>query len=311
MLELGRLYRGVFHDYVQAHKWLNLAASRGEVAAVEERDALVVKMAPGQISAAQQRAAAWQPSGRASAKASSPAKMRQLGISIEMLSIPAGMFRMGDLSGVGNRNERPVRSVTVPAFRLGKHEVTFTQWDACVADRGCNGYTPDDEGRGRDSRPVMNVSWNDIQSFIVWLNGKTGGNYRLPTEAEWEYAARAGTTTEYSWGDDIGSNRANCFENDCGDRYKPTAPVDSFPANRWGLHDMHGNVSEWVQDCWNDNYEGAPTDGSAWTSGDCAWSAVRGGSWVGYVLDLPSAVRSKDVRAFRSNWSGFRLAHDE
>ncbi len=203
-------------------------------------------------------------------------------------------------------NERPVHSVTVPAFKLGKYEVTFAQWDACVADGGCNGYTPDDKGWGRGNRPVINVSWDDIQSFIDWLNEKTGGNYRLPTEAEWEYAARAGTTTEYSWGDDIGSNRANCPNDSCGDSWEYTAPVGSFPANAWGLHDMHGNVWEWVQDCLNDSYDGAPTDGSAWASGNCRLRMCRGGSWSSGFLH--SAYRNVKDRSDHRNGLGFRLA---
>ncbi len=194
----------------------------------------------------------------------------------------------------------------MPAFKLSKHEVTFAQWDACVADGGCNGYSPDDEGWGRSNRPVINVSWNDVQSFIVWLNARTGGNYRLPTEAEWEHAARAGAITAYSWGNNIGSNRANC-DDDCGDLHEYTAPVGSFPVNPWGLHDMHGNVWEWVQDCWNGSYKGAPTDGSAWISGDCSRRVIRGGSWGIGAWDLRSAYRYGDVRTFRGNDIGFRL----
>ena len=229
----------------------------------------------------------------------------------EMVSIPAGTFRMGDLSGEGLDDEQPVRSVSVPAFKLGKYEVTYAQWDACVADGGCNGYIPYDYGWGRGNRPVINVSWNDTQFFIDWLNMKTGGNYRLPTEAEWEYAARAGSTTEYSWGNDIGSNRANCDNDYCGDSWDYTAPVGSFPANPWGLHDMHGNVWEWAQDCWNDSYEGAPTDGSAWTSGNCGRRVVRGGAWNFFARYLRSAYRIWDARTLRNGDNGFRLAQDE
>ena len=186
-------------------------------------------------------------------------------------------------------------SVTVSDFKLGKYEVTFAQWDACLADGGCGGYTPDDEGRG--NRPVIYVSWDDIQLFIDWLNARTGGNYRLPTEAEWEYAARAGSTTKYSWGNSIGHNRANC--DGCGSRWDDdrTAPVGSFSANAWGIHDMHGNVWEWVQDCSNDSYVGAPTDGSAWTSGDCGRRVIRGGSWFHLPGLLRSANRTGSARS--------------
>ena len=230
----------------------------------------------------------------------------------EMVSIPGGTFRMGDLSGEGYDQEKPVHIVTVPAFRLGKHEVTFAQWDACVADGGCNGYRPGDGGLGRGDLPVMGVSWFDAQSFIDWLNGRTGRNYRLPTEAEWEYAARAGSTTKYIWGDDIGHNRANCSNYACGDHWEYTTPVGSFPANAWGLHDMHGNVKEWMQDCWNDGYEGAPTDGSAWTSGDCShYRVCRGGAWNDDEMGLRSAYRSRVDRYLRRASVGFRLARDE
>ncbi len=237
----------------------------------------------------------------------------------EMVSIPAGTFHMGGLSGDGYDDEKPVHTVTVPAFKLGKHEVTFAQWDTCVADGGCNGYVPYEghtsggRSHGRGDRPVINVNWDDAQSFIDWLNSKTDEGFRLPAEAEWEYAARAGSTTKYSWGNDIGSNRANCDNDDCGDSWRYTAPVGSFPANAWGLHDMHGNVSEWVQDCWNGSYEGAPTDGSAWTSERCALRVVRGGSWS-YFEDpqnLRSAFRSSAVRLNRYDNIGFRLAQDE
>ena len=179
--------------------------------------------------------------------------------------------------GVGSR------SVSVPAFRLGKYEVTFAQWDACVAGGGCGGYRPPDEGWGRGNRPVINVSRNDAQSYIDWLNSRTGGGYRLPTEAEWEYAARAGSTALYLWGSNtIGSsNRANCVDYVCGDRWEHTAPVGSFPPNAWGFHDMAGNVDEWVQDCsFGFFYDrSTPTDGSAWEDEDCEFRVIRGGGW--------------------------------
>ena len=228
----------------------------------------------------------------------------------EMVKIPGGSFRMGDLSGEGHHNgERPVHVVTVSPFRMGKYEVTFLQWDACVADGGCS-YRPGDKGWGRGRRPVIHVSWDDIQEFIAWLNHKTGGGYRLPTESEWEYAARARSGSKYSWGDRIGDNRANCKS--CGSRWdgKRTAPVGSFRANAWGLHDMHGNVWEWVEDCWNDSYRGAPDDGSAWLNGDCSRRVMRGGSWFNNSWSMRSSNRGRFFRSYRSNNLGFRLARD-
>ena len=225
----------------------------------------------------------------------------------EMVSIPGGTFRMGDLSGEGNDNERPVHNVTVPSFKMGKYEVTFAQWDACVADGGCGGYTPDDEGWGRGNRPVINVSWDDAQGFINWLNDRTGGKFRLPTEAEWEYAARAGSTKKYSWGNSIGRNRTNCYDDICSDRWKYTSPAGSFSSNAWGLYDMQGNVWEWVQDCWNDSYIGAPTDGKSWISGDRGQRVFRGGSFRSGTRYLRSAVRDGYPPSSRNNDIGFRL----
>ena len=181
----------------------------------------------------------------------------------EMVVVPAGSFMMG--SDDGFSNEKPRHRVTIAKpFAVGKYEVTFAEWDACVAAGGCGGHRPGDRGWGRGRRPVINVRWDDAKAYVRWLNRKTGKQYRLPSEAEWEYAARAGTTTRYNWGDDIGRNRANCFK--CGSRWdrKQTAPAGSFPANVFGLHDVHGNVWEWVEDCWR---------------GDCSRRVLRGGSW--------------------------------
>ena len=255
----------------------------------------------------------------------------------DMVSIPGGTFRMGDLSGDGYDNEKPVHNVTVPSFKLGKYEVTVGQFRRFVeatgyrtdaergmgGNEGCRTYTDDDwdwtPGRSwknpgyaiEDNQPVVCVSWNDAQAFIEWLTEQTGETYRLPSEAEWEYAARSGTRTKYSWGNDIGYNRANCAE--CGSRWDDhrAAPVGSFSANAWGLHDMHGNVWEWVQDCWNKNYMGAPSDGSAWVSGDCNLRVHRGGSWYNTPRRLRSADRNGFTRANRSYNRGFRLAKDK
>ena len=241
---------------------------------------------------------------------------------VQMVLIPGGTFQKGDLNGRGDGHERPIHSVTVPAFRIGKYEVTFAQWDACVTDGGCDGYRPDDEGWGRGNRPVINVSWDDAQLYIAWLNGRTGGGFRLPTESEWEYAARAGTTTMYHFGDDESqlclyanhadrSTKLQWRNESCSDGVgERTTEVGRYRSNGYGLHDMHGNVMEWVQDCWNDSYAGAPNDGNARLKGDCSRRVVRGGSWVDFALDLRSAYRAGDPRTFRSNAEGFRLARD-
>ena len=228
----------------------------------------------------------------------------------DMVVITAGAFRMGCLSNDDDcdGDELPVREVTIQSFSLSKHEVTFDEWDACVAAGGCGGYRPDDEGWGRGERPVVNVSWEDAQSYVSWLSEVMGYAYRLPTESEWEYAARAGTETKHSWGNGIGNNRANC--NGCGSQWddEMTAPVGSFGANAFGLHDMHGNVREWVEDCWHDGYEGAPSDGSAWLSGECVYRVLRSGAWA----LIPSASRSAARWRFTSrqhfSYIGFRVA---
>ena len=224
----------------------------------------------------------------------------------EMVVIPAGRFRMGSLPGAGYDNEKPVHEVVIARpFALSKYEVAFADYD-----RFTHPNKVDDEGWGRGRRPVINVTWDDATEYAAWLSAETGKRYRLPTEAEWEYAARAGSTTKYSWGDDIGSNRANCYNDYCGDQWKNTAPAESFSANAWGLHDMHGNVYEWVQDCWNDSYAGAPGDGSAWTSGECGRRVIRGGSWLINPGYLRSASRIRYTRSNRCSNFGFRLAQD-
>ena len=227
----------------------------------------------------------------------------------EMVVVPAGSYRMGSADGVAS--ERPVHEVTFAApFAVGKHEVTFVQWDACVGDRGCprSKDIAKDRGWGRGQRPVIHVNWDDAQRYVRWLSGETKKQYRLLSGSEWEYAARAGTQTAYSWGDEIGVGRANC--NGCGSQWdnRQTAPAGSFSANAWGLHDMHGNVWEWVEDCWNDSYAGSPRDGSAWVSGDCSARVLRGGSWVQAPWQLRAAHRLWDSTGFHFPFIGFRVA---
>ena len=228
----------------------------------------------------------------------------------KMVVVPSGRFTMGSSrSEGGDDDERPMRRVRIAyRFAVGVYEVTFAEWYACVDAGGCGNYIPDDEGWGRGNRPVVNVSWGDAQSYVRWLSAQTGKTYRLLSESEWEYVARAGTETAYSWGDSIGVNRANC--DGCGSAWdgKMTAPVGSFATNAWGVYDMHGNVWEWVQDCWNDSYVGAPSDGSAWESETCDWRVYRSGPWHRGPSYSRSAARSTLSADGRIWVIGFRVA---
>jgi formylglycine-generating enzyme required for sulfatase activity len=228
----------------------------------------------------------------------------------EMVVVPAGSFKMGSLATDKDAytNELPQHNVTIAKpFAVSKYELTFADWDACVAAGGCNGYKPNDNGWGRGQQPVIEVNRGDAEQYVAWLSEVTGKPYRLLTEAEYEYAARGGTTTAYPWGDDIGKNNANC--NGCGSQWdnKQTAPVGSFAANGFGLYDMVGNIWEWVADCYHEQYDGAPADGSAWTSGNCTNSVLRGGSWSITPDYIHSAIRDWDTTIGRNGNLGFRL----
>ena len=236
----------------------------------------------------------------------------------ELVVVPAGSFTMGSPSSEEDRysNEGPQHRVTIAAaFAVGKYEVTFAEWDACVAAGGCNGHRPGDRGWGRGRRPVIDVSWEDAKAYVGWLSRQTGERYRLLSEAEWEYAARAGTTGPFHFGSTISTDQANYngyFTYGRGRKgvfRKKTVPVGSFPANGFGLHDVHGNVWEWVEDCWHGSYTGAPTDGSAWvTGGDCHRRVLRGGSWDFIPRFLRSANRLWYSAAFRFKYLGFRVS---
>jgi formylglycine-generating enzyme required for sulfatase activity len=227
----------------------------------------------------------------------------------EMMVIPTGSIMMGSLPGEKGRynNEGPQHLITITRpFAVSRFDVTFDEWDACVKVGGCP-QGQRDSGFGRGKRPVININWYDAQQYATWLSKMTGQTYRLLTEAEWEYAARAGSTTAYFWGDEVGDRNANC--NGCGSQWdnRATSPVGSFNPNSFGLYDMVGNVSQWVEDCWHINYDGAPNDGSAWTTGDCNNGIVRGGSWFKNPPNLRSADRFRNPRTLRNLDFGIRL----
>ena len=232
-----------------------------------------------------------------------------------MVVLPAGSFLMGspESSEEAYSAERPQHRVTIESpFAVGVYEVTFAEWDACVDAGGCGGYSPPDYVREGDRYPVRGVNWDDAWAYTSWLSHETGETYRLLSEAEWEYMARAGTQTERYWGDEASDqcSHANGDADDveCSDRYEQEAPVGSFQANAWGLYDVLGNVWEWTEDCWNGNYSGAPADGSAWRTGDCSQRVLRGGSWDYFPRTLRSAYRSGNSAGSRISLNGFRVA---
>ncbi len=274
-----------------------------------------------------------------------------------MVSVPAGVFRMGDGIGDGAADERPVHEVKLRAFRLGSREVTIgefrrfvvasgyvTDAERKVAHEGCYGRkardgAPWEEGRGwipgltwrapgypvTDRHPVACVSWNDAQAYLEWLSRRTGRRFRLPSEAEWEYAARAGSPAVYPWGDDPDAGCAQANGRDltpwpdggrwdsrmnCNDGHFAPAPAGSYAANGFGLHEMIGNLSEWTQDCRHDSYVSAPADGSAWMVGDCSSRVVRGGTFVYGPPGLRSANRVWNEPWYRVWYQGFRVAED-
>jgi hypothetical protein len=225
--------------------------------------------------------------------------------------VPAGEFTMGSSRGEGGRydDEGPRHTVKIARpFAASRFDVTFADWDACVSLGGCpQEGRASDEGWGRRRRPVIYVNWEDARAYVAWLSKMTGKAYRLLTEAEWEYAARAGTTTAYYWGDEIGENNANC--RGCGSQWdasRQTTSAGSFAPNAFGLYDMLGNVWQWVEDCYHNNYDGAPTDASTWSASDCKSRVIRGGSWYDAPRELRSARRIREAAA-RVDHLGFRV----
>jgi formylglycine-generating enzyme required for sulfatase activity len=227
---------------------------------------------------------------------------------IAMIDLPASHFVMGADESQGFSAGSPPHVVRIRAFRMGKYEVTFDQYDAFARDTGRE--LPDDEGWGRGSRPVINVTWADTQAFIDWLKRKSKRRFRLPSEAEWEYAARGGTNTAFWWGDQLNPELVNADGINGKDQWLYTAPVGQFPPNPFGLYDVAGNVYERVADCWHTRYDKAPGDGGAWVGAPCYGRVIRGGSWDSFKRPLMSAGRSAMAEPVASESIGFRLAED-
>jgi len=219
----------------------------------------------------------------------------------EMMSIPAGRFQMGNIQAAVDSDELPVHEVELRRFAMSRYEITFAEYDSFA--QATNREKPDDEGWGRGNRPVINVSWYDAVAYTEWLSQETGQEYRLPTEAEWEYAARAGTPSKYWWGDSIGSNRANC--DGCGSKWdkQKTAPVGSFTRNAFKLYDTSGNVEEWTCSQYENKYRGKEQV--------CVQTAnelvLRGGSGIDFMSRLRSAFRNSRHPSERFEFVGFRV----
>ncbi|MEQ1755537.1 MAG: SUMF1/EgtB/PvdO family nonheme iron enzyme [Micropepsaceae bacterium] len=219
----------------------------------------------------------------------------------EMTRLAGGSFTMGSPASERGRRawEGPQREIQIAPFALSTREVSFDEWDACVADGGCNRYEPSDRGWGRGARPVLMVSWNDAQAYVTWLSSKAGKAYRLPSESEWEYAARGGSTTAYWWGDGFDQSLVS---------KRQTSATGSLTPNGFGLFDVTGNVAEWTEDCYVNDFTRLAADGKPATSGNCSQRVVRGGSWRDSARELRIASRSRISRSVRDGTIGFRVA---
>lgn len=230
----------------------------------------------------------------------------------EMIVVPAGTFTMGSPPSEKGRtgDEGPEHLVAFARpFAVGKFSVTFGEWDACVAGGGCNGYRPGDLDWGRDRQPVININWNDAKAYVAWLSRKTGKPYRLLTESEREYVTRAGTRSAYWTGPVIAGSQANYNATAQNGPYlRRSLPVDSYAPNAWGLYQVHGNIEEWTEDCYSENYNVSPTDGSPWVQSDCRFRVVRGGSWAYRPVALRSADRAQYLPTYRGDTVGLRVA---
>jgi formylglycine-generating enzyme required for sulfatase activity/class 3 adenylate cyclase len=219
----------------------------------------------------------------------------------EMVSIPGGTFAMGSED---DPSEKPIHRVTIKPFAISKFPITVREWNACVAAKSCT-YVP----TGKDDAPIANLSWADAQQFVEWLSKATQKPFRLPSEAEWEYAARSGSRTKFWWGDQLQADMANC--KGCNQPYDASQPlkVGSFKPNPFGLCDMGGNIHQWVADCWHKNYQGAPSDGSGWVDNDCLSHVIRSGSWKNDPSYVRPSSRDHYDASVRYPTHGLRVAH--
>ena len=274
----------------------------------------------------------WAQPAPAADRKPAPMQIQDAPFAPKLTVIPAGEFMMGSPASEPTRtaSEGPQHKVTIAyPLAVGTDDVTRGEYAAFIADTG---YAPKDDdgcfiwdGKGfdkhantgwqrpgfdqTDTDPVVCVSWNDATAYAAWLSRKTGHSYRLLSESEWEYAARAGTTTSYYWGNNAEQGHADCFR--CGTPWwggKRTAPAHSFDPNPFGLYDMSGNVWQWTTDCYQDSYNGAPSNGDAWLTGDCDYRVLRGGSWYGRAQYTRPANRDRDIGAGRFSTDGFRVA---
>jgi formylglycine-generating enzyme required for sulfatase activity len=222
-----------------------------------------------------------------------------------LVGLPRGAYTMG--SNSDDPSERPAHGVSLSGpFAIGKYEVTVEQWNACVDAGACQRVSTDPNRTA--NTPVRDVSWDDAQQYVAWLSKVSGKAYRLPTEAEWEYAERGGTSSRYWWGEQMRNGNANC--KGCGEPWRQDGPanVGSFAANAYGLYDMNGSVWEWVSDCWHNSYKGAPSDGRSWDEHDCRVRVIRGGSWRDGPSYMVSSTRFKYDASVRYSQNGFRVA---
>ena len=240
------------------------------------------------------------------ASAASPAgfKFKDCDFCPPLVVVPGGEFQMGSNE---HPHEKPAHRVRISSpFAIGQYEVTYAEWDRCVDAGACRDRP---EHQGWPNEAIGNLSWDDANAYLKWMSEQTGQIYRLPSEAEWEYAARAGINKRYWWGDDAGSGKANCGDCGAGTNGRPSA-AGSYKPNPFGLYDTAGNMAEWVQDCWNESYRGAPVDGSAWVKGNCGMRALRGGSFGSKSSSIRSSARFRYDSDVPYEANGFRVLRE-